>query len=119
MNARSAKAKGQRAAKEVQSVLLQVFTELTNDDIRVTPVGVNGPDIQLSSKGKEVIPLAIEIKNQEKLNVWEALKQAEGHVEERETPVLVFKRNRSKTYAALELNRFLEILENGRLGKAR
>ncbi len=110
MNIRSSKAKGQRAAKEVQERLLAHCSELSKDDVRVTPGGVNGADIQLSSKGKEILPFAWEVKNQERLNIWGALQQAESHVESEEIPIVAFKRNRSKIYVAVELDRFLEVV---------
>ncbi len=109
MQARSAKAKGQRAAKEVQSAILEHFPDLTTDDVTVTPSGVNGVDIHLSSKAKAEIPFAIEVKNQERLNIWEALNQAESHVTGQEIPVIAFRRNRSKVYVALEIKDFLKI----------
>ena len=85
MQARSAKAKGQRAVKDVQSAILKYFPDLTSDDVTVTPSGVNGVDLKLSSEAKTKIPFAIEVKNQERLNIWEALKQAESHVTGRNT----------------------------------
>ncbi len=109
MRARSAKAKGQRAAKEVQVTILNFFPDLTQDDVTVTPSDVNGVDLHLSSKAKAEIPFAIEVKNQERLNIWEALKQAKSHVTGKEIPILAFRRNRSKVYVALEINEFFNI----------
>ena len=48
-------------------------------------------------------------KNQEKLNIWSSLQQAEDNAGEH-IPLVVFKRNRSKTYVAFELDKLMEIL---------
>ncbi len=109
MKVRSAKAKGQRAAKELKDILLKRYPQLTEDDIRVTPSGVNGPDLHLSPAAKEYLPFSFEVKNQEKLNVWEALSQAQSHIKDDEIAALVFKRNRSRTYITMLLDDFLEL----------
>jgi len=51
----------------------------------------------------------VECKNQEKLNIWSSLQQAEDNAGEH-IPLVVFKRNRSKTYVAFELDKLMEIL---------
>ena len=49
------------------------------------------------------------MKNQEKINIWESLNQAEENSGDY-PPVLIFKRNRSKTYAVLEIDDFIDII---------
>ena len=48
--------------------------------------------------------------NQEKINIWESLKQAEENSGDY-PPILIFKRNRSKTYVTLDLEEFLKIIK--------
>ena len=48
--------------------------------------------------------------NQEKINIWESLNQAEENSGDY-PPVLIFKRNRSKTYAVLELEDFIDLIK--------
>ena len=98
MKTRSAKNKGKRLQNNVRALLLETFTQLEPDDVRSTTMGESGEDIQLSPAARKLIPFAFECKNQEKLNIWESLKQAESN-SQKGKPVLVFKRNRSKTYA--------------------
>jgi hypothetical protein len=50
-------------------------------------------------------------KNVEALNIWRALSQAENEAMAGDVPVIAFKRNRSKIYAALELERLLDLIE--------
>jgi len=117
MKTSSAKAKGRRLQQKVRDLLLETFTELEPDDIRSTSMGVSGEDLQLSPAARKLIPFAIECKNQEKLNVWDSLKQAEENSGDY-SPVLIFKRNRSKTYAVLNIEKFIELInENNKSSK--
>ena len=117
MKTSSAKAKGRRLQQKVRDLLLETFTELEPDDIRSTSMGVSGEDLQLSPAARKLIPFAIECKNQEKLNVWDSLKQAEENSGVYD-PVLIFKRNRSKTYAVINIEKFIELInENSKSSK--
>ena len=109
MKTSSAKAKGRRLQQKVRDLLLETFKELEPDDIRSTSMGVSGEDLQLSPAARKLIPFAIECKNQEKLNVWDSLKQAEENSGDYD-PVLIFKRNRSKTYAVINIEKFIELI---------
>ena len=71
---------------------------------------MSGEDIVLSPAAKRVIRYSFECKNQERLNLWSSLEQAETNCEDR-NPVLVFKRNRSKIYVALEFDHFIELID--------
>tara|TARA_R110002020_G_scaffold97_6_gene524 strand:- start:15355 stop:15594 length:240 start_codon:yes stop_codon:yes gene_type:complete len=73
-------------------------------------MGMSGEDIVLSPAAKRVIRYSFECKNQERLNLWSSLEQAETNCEDRK-PVLVFKRNRSKIYVAVEFDHFIELID--------
>ena len=73
-------------------------------------MGMSGEDIVLSPAAKKVINYSFECKNQERLNLWKSLEQAEYNCEDR-NPVLIFKRNRSKIYAAIEFEHFMELID--------
>jgi len=77
-------------------------------------MGCSGDDVVLSEKAAELFPYSVECKNQEKLNIWAALEQA---TQENRTlsSLVIFKRNRSKVYVALELDDFIKILEQKRI----
>ena len=88
-----------------------VSTEiLETNDIESQVMGMSGEDIVLSPAAKKVIQYSFECKNQERLNLWGSLEQADGNSDNRQ-PVLVFKRNRSKIYVAIEFDHFIELLE--------
>jgi hypothetical protein len=111
MKTRSAKNKGKRLQNTVRDILLETFKEdLEPDDVKSAVMGDSGEDIQLSPAARKIIPYSIECKNQEKLNIWSALEQAEDNSKE-STPVLIFKRNRSKTYAVIEFKEFVDLIK--------
>ena len=110
MKTRSAKSKGRRLQNKIKEILLEAFTELEPDDIKSAIMGDSGEDIQLSPAARKLIPYSIECKNQEKLNIWGALEQAEKNSGD-SNPVLIFKRNRSKTYAVLEIEDFIDLIK--------
>ncbi|GAC1686494.1 MAG: hypothetical protein NVS9B9_08650 [Ktedonobacteraceae bacterium] len=111
MKTSSCKAKGRNACKKVQALILAAFPHLKEDDVRITPSGVTGEDIQLSTAAREVLPVAIEVKCQEALNIWASLEQAKSHCESTDRiPLLFFTRNRANLYVALEADIFLDIV---------
>ena len=112
MKTSSGKAKGRRLQNKVRDVLLEHFSEeLEPDDIRTAIMGETGEDIKLSPAARRKIPYSFECKNQEKLNIWESLKQAEENSGDY-PPILIFKRNRSKTYVTLDLEEFLKLIND-------
>ena len=109
MKTRSAKSKGRRLQNQIKELLLESFKELEPDDVRSAIMGETGEDIKLSPAARRQIPYSFECKNQEKINIWESLNQAEENSGDY-PPVLIFKRNRSKTYAVLEIDDFIDII---------
>ena len=95
----------------VRDRLRSVFSEiLETNDVESQVMGMSGEDIVLSPAAKKAIRYSFECKNQERLNLWKSLEQAESNCEDR-NPVLVFKRNRSKVYIAVEFEHFLELID--------
>ena len=110
MKTRSAKNKGKRLQNKVRDLILEKFTQLEEDDVRSTTMGDSGEDVLLSPAARKLFPFSVECKNQEKLNIWSSLQQAEDNAGEH-IPLVVFKRNRSKIYATIEFERLLELLD--------
>ncbi len=110
MKARSAKNKGKRLQNLLRDKLLDsMLGELEEDDIKSAIMGDSGEDIKLSPAARKLIKYSFECKNQERLHIWKALQQAEENSNER-NPVLVFTRNRHKTYACIELDEFIKLM---------
>ena len=109
MKPRSAKNKGKRLQNKIRDLILEKFDSLEKDDVRSITMGDSGEDILLSPAARRLFPFSVECKNQEKLNIWSALVQAEENSGDH-APLVIFKRNRTKTYAVLEFDKLLELL---------
>lgn len=105
----SAKAKGRRLQQFVRDAILARFPSLQPDDVRSTSMGASGEDILLSPAARAVVPFSIEVKNQQRMNIWAALEQAASGDH---PPMVVFSRNRSEVYAALRFEDLLGLLED-------
>jgi len=112
MKVSSRKAKGRRLQQDVRDLLREAYKDdgLVEGDIECTIMGETGRDIKLSPAAEKLILLDIECKNHEKLNIWSSLEQAEKNTKKNRIPLVVFKRNRSKTYAVLELKELINLL---------
>lgn len=119
MKIQSAKAKGRKLCQELKELLLRYAKDLHEDDITVTPASVPGPDLHLSHAAKKFYPFNIECKNQEKLNIWDSLKQVEVRQKIEEIPLVVFSRNRSPSYVCLRLEAFMDLMKHGTNGFSR
>ena len=112
MKPRSAKNKGKRLQNKVRDLILEKFnSKLEQDDVRSITMGDSGEDILLSPAARKIFPFSVECKSQERLSIWEALEQAEDN-SGNHIPLLIFKRNRSKTYAVLEFDELLKLLDD-------
>lgn len=110
----SRKAKGRLLQNHVAEVLGRRFPYLTvgkDKDIQGREMGQSGTDVRLSAEAKRYIIFDVECKAVESLNIWSALAQAESNTEKGRVPLVVFKRNRSKVYACLELDKLLWLME--------
>lgn len=114
MNTSSKKNKGRRLQKWVADRVKELFG-LGDRDVRPTPMGVSGDDIQLSDKAVEKFPFSVECKNQETTSIWKWMKQAEADNRDL-TPLVVFKRNRSDVYVCMKFDDFMKILEEKNAG---
>ena len=114
MKPRSDKNKGKRLQNKVRDLILEKFNQLEPDDVRSVTMGESGEDILLSPAARKLFPFSTECKNQEKINIWSSLEQAESN-SGKHIPIVIFKRNRSKTYVALEFEKLLELLNEEKI----
>ena len=113
MKPQSAKAKGRNLQKNVRDLILEKFNQLEEDDVRSTSMGASGEDLLLSPAARKLFPFSVECKNQESLNIWSAIEQAENN-SGNHIPLVIFKRNRTKTYAVLEFDKLLKLLDESK-----
>lgn len=97
----NSKAKGARYERHIASVLREHGFEAERGQQYAG--GKDSPDVRHNMTG-----IHIECKHVENLNIWKALEQAERDCGDN-TPVVVFKRNRTKDYVALSLEDFIEL----------
>ena len=107
---RSRKAKGRVFQQEVRQKLLETFPDLHPDNIKVSIMGESGVDIILSPLAREHIPYSVECKRQEKLNIWDALNQAEENKTPNTEPIVIFRRNKSEAHVMMKFEHFLKLI---------
>lgn len=112
MKTASAKGKGRRFQQEVMRDLIVTFG-LDPADVSSRSMGASGTDLLLSVAALRVFPYALECKNTERINVWQAMAQAEDNAGEW-TPVVALRRNRTEPLAVLPWSEFLWLAHNAR-----
>lgn len=110
MNTKSAKAKSRRLQNLLAEELRRAFPELEEDDIMPALMGDSGNDIKLSPAARKIIPYGFECKNQEKLNIWQAMKQAVSNAADLR-PAVVYKRNRTDAWVSVPLETFVDLIK--------
>ena len=107
MKTQSAKAKGRRLQQWIRDVLIEKLN-IHPEDIESRSMGAGGEDLIMARAAREKFPMSIECKNQEKVNVWEAYKQAEDNSGKYE-PVVVIKRNKVKPLVVVDAEYFVSL----------
>ena len=115
MRPQSAKAKGRRLQQQFRDLLIEKL-DIHPEDIESRSMGAGGEDLIMARAAREKFPFSIECKNVEKLNVWEAYKQAEENSKDYE-PVVVMKKNNHKTLVVLDAEHFVKIHKDSDLSK--
>jgi hypothetical protein len=91
-----------------RDMLLEVFKELNEDDIRSTSMGAKGEDILLSQAARKLLPIQIECKNKKQLSVYPLYDEAKEHGKYH--PVLVIKQNYREPLVVLDARLFVKML---------
>ena len=111
MKPQSCKAKGRRLQQFIVERLLALHPELQEDDIRSTSMGANGEDVLLSSAARRLIPFSFEAKNQERLNIWSALDQAQSNAPSGVNLAVVIKKNKTNPHVVLTWECFEKLIQ--------
>ena len=115
MKPQSAKAKGRKLQQQFRDLLIEQL-QIHPEDIESRSMGAGGEDLIMARAAREKFPYSIECKNVEKLNVWEAYKQADENSKTYE-PVVVMKKNNHKTLVVLDAEYFVKIHKDFNLSK--
>ena len=110
MKTQSAKAKGRRLQQWFRDLLIEKLG-VHPEDIESRSMGAGGEDLIMARAARHHFPYSIECKNVEKLNVWEAYKQAKENSKDYE-PLVVMKKNNHKALVVLDAEHFVQIYQD-------
>ena len=110
MLTKSCKAKARRLQDAVVSDILTSFPQLCSEDVRAAIMGQQGVDVILSKKAKEILPLAIECKAVEHLNLSKAMIQASYNCPVTQYAVVVHRKSREAALVTLAWADLLELI---------
>lgn len=106
----SAKAKGRKGQQEIRDKFLKAFPELHPDDIKSQIMGVNGEDIVLSPRAREVLPISTEVKRRRDFKtLYDFMAQAvqDGQYE----PIVFLRGDRQEWLALCKADYLVELLK--------
>jgi len=89
-------------------MLIKAF-DLEADDVFSRSMGASGEDVMLSPRARVLFPYSVECKNVEKLNIWQAYKQA-GDNSGGYEPCVFFKRNHHKPLVVVDAEHFIGVI---------
>lgn len=107
MKTQSAKAKGRILQQWVRDILIENL-DIHKEDVESRSMGAGGEDLIMSRAARKKFPYSIECKNQEKVNVWKAMEQAESN-KGVYIPIVVLKRNRSRPLVLIDAEEFINL----------
>lgn len=108
MKPSSAKNKGRLFQQWIRDSLIRVLG-IHPEDIESRSMGAGGEDIMLAKSARDLFPYSIEAKNVERINIWEAWKQAKANSKTYE-PIVFLKRNRQEPLVLLDAEHFLKLV---------
>ena len=108
MKPSSAKAKGRTLQQWVQKKILELNPSLTENDVRSTPMGTQGEDVQLSEAARSLVPFHIEAKNRAKIAIYSFYEQPKT----KDAVLLVIKANHKKPLAVLDADLFFKLIRD-------
>lgn len=107
MKTQSAKAKGRNLQKWTRDQLIKEL-KIHGEDIESRPMGSSGEDLIMARAARKNFPYSVECKNQERVNVWTAYKQASENCGKYE-PIVVIKKNRHKPLVVIDAEFFVKL----------
>ena len=106
----SLKAKGRRLQQIIVMMILDCFPSLQPDDVRSTPMGVGGEDVQLSPKAREFFPNSVECKNNERPSLRRAWDQTVANAK-KYNPLLFVTWNRGEVLVVMKASHYFKLIK--------
>ena len=108
----SAKSKGRNFQKDIaKRISLLIGLPHGKDEvIESRPMGQSGVDVRLTADAKDRFPWSVEVKAQEKVNIWKAIKQAKENQMSGTDWIVFLKRSRIDPIVVLDIDVFFDLL---------
>jgi len=107
---RGVKDKGRAFENEIRDSILKSFPQLSAQDVTCRAMGDLGVDILLSKAASGVLPLAIECKRTERLQLSGAMQQASYNCPGTQYAVVVHRKSREAALVTLAWDDLLELI---------
>jgi hypothetical protein len=109
MKVASAKQKGRKFQQWVMGLLIETLG-VHPEDIESRSMGAGGEDLIMARAARNLFPFSVECKCVEKLNFWEAYKQAEANAGKYE-PIVFAKRNHQTPLVLVDAQYFVNLVK--------
>lgn len=109
MKTSSGKAKGRKLQQWLALKIREVFPQLEPDDVKSTPMGVGGADVQLSPAARKVHHWDWECKSHKSFAIYKVMDQAEANA--KGIPAVCIKANRKDPLIILREQDFFNLLK--------
>lgn len=110
ISVKARKAKARNLQNRIRDDIKRLY-HLSEHDVRGCPMGISGPDVQLSLEARRYYNFSIECKRQNAINVWDSMDQATANAEKQgNMPQLIFQRDRSEILVCMRWEDWLKIL---------
>ena len=112
----SRKQKARLLQQKVRDKLLKILKPygVLPDDVKSTPMGVSGADVQLSPFAKCLISVSVECKSLARVGVYKYWEQCVSNTPKDTQPLVVIKGNHKKPLALIDLDYYMQ-LEQARI----
>jgi len=107
---RTAKTNGYKLQKDVANLVRERFS-LEERDVVSTPSSVQGEDILLTKKARNLFPFSVECKYRENMSIYSYWEQTTTNCGNN-TPLLILKAKRKPILACIEIEVLLNLLGN-------
>lgn len=109
MGGKSSKRKGKAFERKIASILSRRF----NTNVQRVPCSgaLDGWEGDLRDLSGVLKNFVWECKHQERINIWQCLRQSQAQASCGRTPILVFTKNYEDNYISMKLEDFMDILQ--------
>lgn len=112
MKPSSAKSKGRLHQQWVRKLILSIWPEIHEDDVKSTSMGAGGEDLTFSNSARKLCPVSIECKSLAKFAGYTIYDQAVANAPSGAEPIGVIKANKRKPIVLVDAEYFFKLLKD-------